>query len=388
MTHNYDVSSGVVNGAEAIVKQVRYELDETTGNRIATSCVVELKNVTDGSFTGDDRLPHLREREVVALQESVDIKIKHPHSRKTMSFKRRQLPILPAFAVTDYKAQGKTLQRAILDLHSCRGIQSAYVMVSRVTSLSGVAILRPFSPSKINSHLNEDLRTEMKRLHAMAGVPYCDGSSVDMRSPETVCEAPLQDVFASLIDHPPTGQTSTADNLSQFDVFSLIDRGHSDLPQVEHPVTHSVHPNPSLYQDVFALYNVSSSAHSPQAVGHRSSASPKTFLSPPSILASQHTFDISSTSTSPSDPSIEGASLDGFTPSALDVANAVGDHSYRSTSSGYMDCGPTSGLDIDFDGAPLCGLLAPIPTHLLTSATRKRFLDRPTCAPSKKPRCS
>ncbi|KAF8530622.1 hypothetical protein JB92DRAFT_2694675 [Gautieria morchelliformis] len=52
-----------------------------------------------------------------------------------MSFHRKQLPILPVFAMTDYKAQGRTLPKVILDIEHSKTLQSAYVMVSHSTCL-------------------------------------------------------------------------------------------------------------------------------------------------------------------------------------------------------------------------------------------------------------
>ncbi|KAI0731007.1 hypothetical protein C8Q76DRAFT_717157 [Earliella scabrosa] len=39
--------------------------------------------------------------------------------------------------------------RVVVDLESCAGTESPYVMLSRATSLEGVIILRPFAKSKI-----------------------------------------------------------------------------------------------------------------------------------------------------------------------------------------------------------------------------------------------
>ncbi|KAF8325383.1 uncharacterized protein EI90DRAFT_2820261, partial [Cantharellus anzutake] len=69
-----------------------------------------------------------------------------------------QLPLLPAFCITDYKSQGKTLPKVILDLESARSIQSAYVMLSRATGFINLLILRPFNSRWIISHMSGDLR--------------------------------------------------------------------------------------------------------------------------------------------------------------------------------------------------------------------------------------
>lgn len=56
-----------------------------------------------------------------------------------------QFPIILAYAITDYKIQGQTFDKVILDLRTCSGRPlsngSAYVMMSRVKSLQGLAVL-------------------------------------------------------------------------------------------------------------------------------------------------------------------------------------------------------------------------------------------------------
>ena len=92
---------------------------------------------------------------------------RHPHSGKKCTIRRTQLPILPAFAMTAHKAQGQTMEKVLVDLESCKGTESPYVMVSRVTSLEGLLILRPFKSSKIQCLLSEDTRKEFKRLEKL-----------------------------------------------------------------------------------------------------------------------------------------------------------------------------------------------------------------------------
>ncbi|KAH7931037.1 hypothetical protein BV22DRAFT_978309, partial [Leucogyrophana mollusca] len=66
--------------------------------------------------------------------------------------------------MTTHKAQGQTLSKAIVDLESCSGTEAPYVMVSRVTALDGLLILRKFKMSKITSRQSEDARRDEKRL--------------------------------------------------------------------------------------------------------------------------------------------------------------------------------------------------------------------------------
>jgi ATP-dependent exoDNAse (exonuclease V) alpha subunit len=78
---------------------------------------------------------------------------------------RSQLPIVPAYAYTDYKSQGRSLDCAILDLASSRTLQGIYIMLSRVKDLRGVAILCPFRQQKIYQRLSQEIRDELARLH-------------------------------------------------------------------------------------------------------------------------------------------------------------------------------------------------------------------------------
>lgn len=74
---------------------------------------------------------------------------------------------MPAFAMTAHKAQGQTMNSVIVDLESCVGTESPYVMVSRVKSLDGSRILRPFNITKIQCHQSEDSRKEFRRLELL-----------------------------------------------------------------------------------------------------------------------------------------------------------------------------------------------------------------------------
>jgi len=69
--------------------------------------------------------------------------------------------------MTAHKAQGQTLEKVIVDLESYRGTESPYVMVSHVTSLKGLLILRPFKFSKIKCHQSQDTRREFSQLNML-----------------------------------------------------------------------------------------------------------------------------------------------------------------------------------------------------------------------------
>jgi hypothetical protein len=62
---------------------------------------------------------------------------------------RSQFPIIPAYSLTDYRAQGDTYQTAIIDLRipptgGWSSYEAIYVMLSRVSNLHGLFILSEF----------------------------------------------------------------------------------------------------------------------------------------------------------------------------------------------------------------------------------------------------
>ncbi len=112
-------------------------------------------------------LTGLKSRQAVTLQDPVDLEFRHPHSHKHLKITRHQVPIMPAFAMTAHKAQGQTLERAIVDLENCRGTEPPYIMISRVKSLNGLLILRDYNYGRISSRQSEDYRKEDKRLSVL-----------------------------------------------------------------------------------------------------------------------------------------------------------------------------------------------------------------------------
>jgi hypothetical protein len=92
---------------------------------------------------------------------------------KGYSIRRKQVPVCPAFCLTDYKVQGATLTSAILDLKDdpkARGQDhhrkycSIYVQLSRLKSLIGLNLLQTIGMRDIQFRPDPQLLTEMKRL--------------------------------------------------------------------------------------------------------------------------------------------------------------------------------------------------------------------------------
>ncbi|KAJ7910138.1 hypothetical protein B0H13DRAFT_2488554, partial [Mycena leptocephala] len=140
---------------------VRYRLGDD-GRRYALSCVIEAPN------TVPDIIPELPKHHVVSLRDTTSITLEHPHSKGKVTVKRTQLPILPAFAITAHKAQGKTLTACVVNFTGCRGTESPYVMVSRATSLDSLVNLNPFPKEVICCRQSQDMRVEFRRVRYLS----------------------------------------------------------------------------------------------------------------------------------------------------------------------------------------------------------------------------
>jgi ATP-dependent DNA helicase PIF1 len=76
-----------------------------------------------------------------------------------------QFPLRLAWAVTIHKSQGKTYQRAVIDLGSgAFAPGQTYVALSRLTSLDGLYLSRPLRPSDIR--VDGDVQRFMSAVHA------------------------------------------------------------------------------------------------------------------------------------------------------------------------------------------------------------------------------
>lgn len=157
INQNFDVAAGVVNGSCGTLRGVRYWTDRG-GQRHLKSCVVEIPG------TDAVGVPHLPDHHFPILVDTTELKFEHGGSHKRCTIRRKQVPIEPGFAMTVHKAQGQTMERVIVDLAGCIGIESAYVMVSRATSLKGLMVLRDFDIQQIKKRRSEDLRKEFLRL--------------------------------------------------------------------------------------------------------------------------------------------------------------------------------------------------------------------------------
>ena len=98
-----------------------------------------------------------------------NFKVSMPGKQRSLTVYREHFPIVPLFSCTAHKSQGQKLSKAIIDLVPTgkpKGIEFAYVPLSRIRRLTDLTILRPFPPSVIKRKVNEACAAMMEELKA------------------------------------------------------------------------------------------------------------------------------------------------------------------------------------------------------------------------------
>ncbi|KAJ6465352.1 hypothetical protein C8R45DRAFT_424089 [Mycena sanguinolenta] len=159
-TENLATELGISNGSPGTLVSIKYE--EIDSRRYPISAQVDFRAYTNR----DSNSPHPHRVTLKPITTTIHVRV--PNAEKIYSATRSQLPLIPAFAFTSHNAQGRSLDVCCIDLASCPSIQSAYVMLSRVRSLKGLAVLRPFRLDRVQNHISQELREELRRTETKA----------------------------------------------------------------------------------------------------------------------------------------------------------------------------------------------------------------------------
>ncbi|KAG9093514.1 hypothetical protein FS749_014258 [Ceratobasidium sp. UAMH 11750] len=182
VTLNVETDLDIANGTRGEIVDIVLNPDEPPFD--ATSTVVTLQHlplyilVKLARHTHAINLPHLEAGVVPIVPASKNFKITmdvQKGGQVTQSqrmVRRLQFPITPAYAFTDYRSQGQTIESVIVDITTPPSgkrltIFNVYVAFSRSSGTKTIRILRDFDESILMQPLDEDLATEDRRLEAL-----------------------------------------------------------------------------------------------------------------------------------------------------------------------------------------------------------------------------
>ncbi|KNZ73354.1 hypothetical protein J132_07652 [Termitomyces sp. J132] len=150
VAHNFDVGGRITNGTRGTIKKITYTVD-VHGIQHLMSVIIHCPEV--------DQTPmqNLPAGYYPIIANSVTLKFEHPYNKSKWTILCTQVSIVPAFAMTAHRVQRMTLDHVIVDLESCSGTESLYVMLSRVHSLNGVTVLCFFLKKRITCSLSKDM---------------------------------------------------------------------------------------------------------------------------------------------------------------------------------------------------------------------------------------
>jgi len=162
ITENKATELGVTNGTTTEIASVHCTNDarENKIARVVYSTLQWKIRLTHWIFPNctAGQLP------IIQSSETLKINVIQDGRNEMISTQRWQIPLVPAYTIADYKAQGQTYDGAILDIDSSFTEQSPCVVLSRVRNPDNSFMLRPFPMSHITSRAKPsgDLKTEIQ----------------------------------------------------------------------------------------------------------------------------------------------------------------------------------------------------------------------------------
>ncbi|KAF8125572.1 hypothetical protein EV363DRAFT_1175844 [Boletus edulis] len=198
VTENLSIENKVVNGSQGTIKDIIYRV-VPEGREVVCAYV----KITSSPLTLDG----LQEAVVPIFPKTQQFTYS-PVRGNRIHISRTQLPLVPTWVFTDYKAQGTLMLNVMVDLTSARGIQHAYVMLSRATGLQHVGVLHWFPSHRIFTRLQQDLRNELQQLQQL-DEKTCEWFNNTHPTPTRLADS--------------TEDTTSMTNLEEYDHQVLID---------------------------------------------------------------------------------------------------------------------------------------------------------------------
>ena len=171
---NIDTDSHLANGSRGIVTDIVLDPREPVDMQVSTKVVLQYPPAAvffKPLFGGNKALPGLPRGIIPIFPSRRSFKLKG--GGKTV-IERNQFSLTTAYAFTDYKAQGQTMETVIVDLAKPPSGKltgfNAYVALSRGRGRPTIRLLRDFDEKLFTTHPSEELRKEDERLDRLAEI--------------------------------------------------------------------------------------------------------------------------------------------------------------------------------------------------------------------------
>ena len=179
LTDNICTEQGLCNGTVGELDSVQLDPREPPHNcalldgdsprairlRYSPQCILVKLSKPNKNLETYDKLPH---GVVPIFAKPIEQLGRKYFTHKGISIKRVQFPLVPCWATTDYKSQGATLDRVIVDLVGVPSRQPSqegvYVSLSRVRTFEGLAIRAPFDHKYVCMERRRATASEELRL--------------------------------------------------------------------------------------------------------------------------------------------------------------------------------------------------------------------------------
>lgn len=183
LTTNVDVTDGLTNGTECVIKSIDYRVENSSRPSIIWVSFPDLdigKNqCRENSNLYTKKNIHRNWTPILEVTRQFRI-----NKKTQVQILRRQFPLRPATAKTIHRCQGDTLDAAVVDFPSSTREHMHYVGLSRVRNLSSLHILN------LNEHkikVSEKVANEMNRLRTEASLlPLVTLKTVDASLTKTI----------------------------------------------------------------------------------------------------------------------------------------------------------------------------------------------------------
>jgi hypothetical protein len=182
VTLNVDTDLDIANGARGTIHSIVVHSDEDLTpnsnnrvvlNRLPLYILVKFDRTRAPSLSTLDHglIP------IVPIAKTFSINVPSSHSRRSQftrkTVKRLQLPITGAYAFTDYRSQGQTIPRVIVDIATppdsgrCLSLFNVYVALSRSAGRQSIRLLRDFDEKTFLQPQDPELLEEDKRITSL-----------------------------------------------------------------------------------------------------------------------------------------------------------------------------------------------------------------------------